>query len=101
MDGNFKSTLSHASFVNKISSSRRDISKGADVISRNTASASSSDGQLNKWPTHPFSSKDASRELAASDANQKLLEIKGSDGDKVMILQFDKNQLQVFNDLLE
>ena len=38
----FKSTLSNASFVNKISSFR-DISKGPDVIP-DSASASSSDG---------------------------------------------------------
>ena len=30
-----------------------------------------------------------------------MLEIKGEDGDKVMILQFDNKQLQVFNDILE
>ena len=30
-----------------------------------------------------------------------MLEIKGSDGDKIMILQFDNKQLQVFNDILE
>lgn len=33
--------------------------------------------------------------------NSKVLEIKGSDGDQVMILQFDKKQLQVFNKILD
>ena len=30
-----------------------------------------------------------------------MLEIKGADGDKIMILQFDNRQLQVFNEILE
>ena len=30
-----------------------------------------------------------------------MLEIKGSDGDKIMVLQFDSRQLQVFNEILE
>ena len=62
----FKSTLSNASFINKISSFR-DISKGADVIPDSASAGSSS--ELNKWPTNPFSSQNASNDFAISDKN--------------------------------
>ena len=80
----FKSTLSNTSFINKISSFK-DISKAADPVP-DSASASSSKNSLNKWPTNPFTSQEASNDVAISDKNQKMLEIKGEDGDKVMIL---------------
>ena len=109
----FKSTLSNTSFINKLSS-RRDVMEAMDALGDavgdaskspdagpENASASSSDGQLNKWATNPFSSTDAPKDPPGSARNQKMLEIKGADGDKVMILQFDPNQLDAFNDLLE
>lgn len=50
-----KSTLSNASFMNNKISSFKDFSKGAEVIP-DSASGSSFEGQLTKWPTNPFPS---------------------------------------------
>ena len=82
----FKSTLSNTSFINKLSS-RRDVMEAMDAMGdaidnvskspdagpenarSENASASSSDGQLNKWATNPFSSTDAPKDPPGSARN--------------------------------
>lgn len=61
-------------------------------------------GAMKSWSSNmpsPHSHKTRSKDMVVGSAHDQMLEIKGSDGDKIMILQFDNKQLQVFNDILE
>ena len=61
-------------------------------------------GAMKSWSSNmpsPHSHKTKSKDVVVGSAHDQMLEIKGSDGDKIMILQFDNKQLQVFNDILE
>ena len=108
---NLKSTLSN--YTGNSPSNKRansnDVAEAAEAAEANLKSmvSSGSSANFNKGissgvslppnETGPGSSND----IKVDGANSQMLEIKGSDGDKIMILQFDNRQLQVFNEILE